>query len=70
MSLIVTYKGSEILNLTASAQKTLTTAGTYCEANIGIDYNDESVITPVKDGTEKRLRNPTWRGSQRFRHFR
>lgn len=50
MSLIVTYKGSEILNLTASAQKTLTTAGTYCEANIGIDYNDESVITPQKDG--------------------
>lgn len=50
MSLKVTYAGSEILNLTASAQKTLTTAGTYCEADIGINYTDASIVTPVKDG--------------------
>ncbi len=49
MGLKVTYAGSEILNLTASAQKTLTTSGKYCTSNIGIDYTDGLVIAPVKD---------------------
>lgn len=50
MSLKVTYAESEILNLTASAQKTLTTSGKYCTSDIGIDYTSDSAISPVKDG--------------------
>lgn len=38
MGVLVTYKGTTISNLTATGQRTLLTAGKYCEANIGIDY--------------------------------
>lgn len=47
----ITYQGSTIASLTDSGQKTLLTAGKYCEANIGIDYTaPSSDISPVKDG--------------------
>lgn len=35
---IISYKGTPISNLTASGQKTLLTAGTWCEDDIEIDY--------------------------------
>lgn len=35
---IISYKGTPISNLTGSAQKSLLTGGTYCEANIEIAY--------------------------------
>lgn len=40
---LITYKGTTISNLTASGQKTLLTAGKYCEANIGIDYTGADI---------------------------
>lgn len=47
----ITYQGSTIASLTNSGQKTLLTAGKYCEANIGVDYTaPSSDIAPVKDG--------------------
>lgn len=47
----ITYQGSTIASLTDSGQKTLLTAGKYCEANIGVDYTaPSSDISPVKDG--------------------
>ena len=48
---LITYKGITISNMTDSGQKTLLTAGKYCEANIGVDYTaPSSDISPVKDG--------------------
>lgn len=48
---IISYKGTPISNLTASGQKTLLTAGTWCEDDIEIDYTEPSSdIAPVKDG--------------------
>lgn len=38
MGVIISYKGTPISNLTASGQKTLLTAGTWCEDDIEIDY--------------------------------
>lgn len=35
---IISYKGTPISNLTASGQKTLLTAGTWCEDDIEIEY--------------------------------
>ena len=35
---VISYKGTPISNLTGSAQKSLLTGGTYCEANIEVAY--------------------------------
>lgn len=41
--LIVSYKGTAISNLTTTGQKTLLTAGKYCEDDIGLDYTAPAI---------------------------
>ena len=38
----LTYKGQNILELSASGNKTIKTAGKYCEADIGLSYERQS----------------------------
>ena len=38
----LTYKGQTILEMSATGNKTLKTAGKYCEANINIEYSGGS----------------------------
>lgn len=52
---IISYKGTPISNLTASGQKTLLTAGTWCEDDIEIDYTapDIEITSPLGDNAFK-----------------
>ena len=47
----IKYKGSQIAELNEKGSKTLKTAGTYCEGDIGVTYTPNSrtyIITPAK----------------------
>lgn len=48
----ITYKGANIATMDASGSKTLQTAGTYCEGDIGVEYvkpGGGSVSVPAKE---------------------
>lgn len=48
MALDVTYKGSQIAQLTADGNLTLETAGKYCEGDIELAYTGGTVYTPIE----------------------
>lgn len=52
---IISYKGTPISNLTGSANKSLLTGGTYCEANIEVAYTapDIEITSPLGDNAFK-----------------
>lgn len=51
MSVVFKYKGAEIGTMSETGEKSLKTAGKYCEANIDVQYIDSGGMAGIHFGS-------------------